>query len=48
MAATVSSPWGQSILGNGGPPGAVPPGFGFDVRRQTPIEGLQVLGEEYA
>ena len=40
-----NSPWGQSILGNGGPPGAVPPGFLFDVSR-NPNEGLKVLGED--
>jgi hypothetical protein len=39
------SPWGASILGNGGPPGEIPPGFLFDTST-NPNQGLIVLGEE--
>ena len=42
------SPWGASILGNGGRAGGlpIPPGFGFDLAR-NPNDGLKVLGEDY-
>lgn len=42
-----SSPWGFSILGNGGAAGGapIPPGFLFDVAG-NPNEGLRVLGED--
>lgn len=42
-----SSPWGQSILGNGGAAAGnpIPPGFLYDVSG-NPNDGLRVLGEE--
>ncbi|MEQ8800601.1 MAG: DUF1302 family protein [Haliea sp.] len=42
------SPWGTSILGNGGAAAGnpIPPGFLFDVTN-NPNEGLAVLGEEF-
>ncbi len=41
------SPWGTSILGNGGAAAGnpIPPGFLFDTSR-NPNEGLRVLGED--
>ena len=43
-----ASPWGASILGNGGAEAGnpIPPGFLFDVGAK-PNEGLAVLGEEF-
>ncbi len=43
-----SSPWGFSILGNGGAAAGnpIPPGFLFDVG-SNPNDGLAVLGEEF-
>ncbi|MAC32854.1 MAG: DUF1302 domain-containing protein [Haliea sp.] len=42
------SPWGSSILGNGGAAAGnpIPPGFRFDVGA-NPNQGLAVLGEEF-
>ena len=45
---STSSPWGASILGNGGAAAGnpIPPGFLYDVGA-NPNEGLKVLGEDF-